>query len=129
MTPPALAQEIAGEISQIIGVHHLGGEHPSTGELHDRCSRLLAQLRGSRHASARIGIGEQAYHLAVVRQTLIAWADSGFNLVGASGRLRIHRNSLLHRLDKISSRLGRSVREPRHGRTLYLAALADQLDA
>lgn len=63
----------------------------------------------------------------IVRETLIAWAESGFNLVRAANRLHIHRNSLLYRLDKIDSRAGRSCRDPRHGLALYLAALTDQL--
>jgi carbohydrate diacid regulator len=187
-------QDVVGEVTAgRIGVlHHLAGERASDAGLHERCTRLLAQLLRSHHAAGRIGIGEQADRLAglhesyadaaaalrfgplfevgegavysisalraqqllgettvrardrlratvlgplrdqsdwpVVRRTLIAWAESGFNLVAAAGVLRIHRNSLLHRLDKMSDRLGRSVREPRLGLTLYLAALTDQLD-
>jgi carbohydrate diacid regulator len=64
----------------------------------------------------------------VLRETLIAWAESGFNLVRAAALLHIHRNSLLYRLDKISTRIGRSCREPRQGLALYLAALTDRLD-
>jgi carbohydrate diacid regulator len=63
----------------------------------------------------------------IVRETLIAWAESGFNLVRAANQLHIHRNSLLYRLDKIESRAGRSCRDPRNGLALYLAALTDQL--
>jgi carbohydrate diacid regulator len=187
-------QDVVGELTAgRIGVlHHLADGRAPDGELRERCTRLVAQLRRSHHASARIGVGEQADRLSalhdsytdaaaalrlgplfqngdsavfsisdlrghqlvaetnlrardrlrttvlsplrgqsdwpVVRETLIAWAESGFNLVGAAGELRIHRNSLLHRLNKISNRTGRSAREPRHGLTLYLAALADQLD-
>ncbi|MBO0878701.1 MAG: helix-turn-helix domain-containing protein [Pseudonocardia sp.] len=47
----------------------------------------------------------------VLRRTLITWAESGFNLVRASTRLHIHRNSLLYR-----------------GLALELGALSDQFE-
>jgi carbohydrate diacid regulator len=64
----------------------------------------------------------------VLRDTLLDWAESGFNLVRAASRLHIHRNSLIYRLDKISQRCGRSAREPEQGLALCLAALTEQLD-
>lgn len=63
----------------------------------------------------------------VLRETTIAWCESGFNLVRAAAALHIHRNTLIYRLDKISRFTGESVREPRAAVALYLACLADQL--
>jgi carbohydrate diacid regulator len=60
------------------------------------------------------------------RATLIAWAESGFNLVRAAELLHIHRNTLLYRLDKLSQHCGQPVREPGNGIALYLACLVDQ---
>jgi carbohydrate diacid regulator len=63
-----------------------------------------------------------------LRETVIAWCESGFNLVRAAQRLQVHRNTLIYRLDKIT-RLTRSrVREPVDGVALYLACLAERLD-
>ncbi|WP_217212606.1 helix-turn-helix domain-containing protein [Streptomyces sp. AC550_RSS872] len=39
----------------------------------------------------------------MLRETLIAWAEGGFQLVRAAERLAVHRNTLLHRLTKIAS--------------------------
>jgi carbohydrate diacid regulator len=64
----------------------------------------------------------------VLRDTLVAWAECGFNLVRAAARLHIHRNTLIYRLDKISQRCGRSARDPEQGLALYLASLTAQLD-
>ncbi len=62
-----------------------------------------------------------------LRATLIAWVEGGFSLVRASELLHIHRNTLLYRLDKITQLLGREVRDPTEGISLYLACLADQI--
>lgn len=64
----------------------------------------------------------------VLRETLIAWAESGFHLVRAAASLHIHRNTLIYRLDKITKRTGRRTRDPADGLRLYLACLTDQLD-
>jgi len=64
----------------------------------------------------------------VLRQTLIAWSETGFNLVHAATALHIHRNTLVYRLNKIAQLTGRSVRDHRAVLALYLACLADQLD-
>lgn len=60
------------------------------------------------------------------RETLIAWAVSGFNLVRAAEILHIHRNTLIYRLDKLSRQCGQSVRDPATGIAVYLACLVDQ---
>ncbi|SCK57516.1 sugar diacid recognition domain-containing protein [Streptomyces sp. WMMB 322] len=63
-----------------------------------------------------------------LRSTLVAWHESGFNLVHAARRLHIHRNTLLYRLDKISTLTGRNVRDPAEATPLYLACLVERLD-
>lgn len=63
-----------------------------------------------------------------LRQTVIAWCETGFNLVHAAAALHIHRNTLIYRLNKIAKLTGRQVRDHRAALTLYLACLADQLD-
>jgi len=63
----------------------------------------------------------------VLRETLIAWAECGFQLVRTAERLAVHRNTLLHRLAKIEQLSGRAVREPRTAMAMYLACLADVL--
>jgi len=65
----------------------------------------------------------------VLRHTLIAWCENGFNLVRTSAALHIHRNTLIYRLDKIQQVSGRDPREHRRSLAMYLACLADQLDA
>ncbi|MGW1022341.1 CdaR family transcriptional regulator [Streptomyces sp. NPDC002577] len=64
----------------------------------------------------------------VLRDTVIAWCESGFNLVRASAALHIHRNTVVYRMNKIEEITGRSLREHRTTMALYLACLADQLD-
>ncbi|OLB78437.1 MAG: sugar diacid utilization regulator [Actinobacteria bacterium 13_2_20CM_2_71_6] len=64
----------------------------------------------------------------VLRQTLIAWCETGFNLVHAATALHIHRNTLVYRLNKIAQLTGKPVRDHRAAVALYLACLTDQLD-
>ncbi|HEV3359326.1 MAG TPA: sugar diacid recognition domain-containing protein [Pseudonocardiaceae bacterium] len=59
------------------------------------------------------------------RETVLAWVESGFNLVRAARALHIHRNTLLYRLDKITTRSGRDVRDPHDALALYLACLTE----
>src|SRR6266545_3469585 len=63
-----------------------------------------------------------------LRQSLLAWCETGFNLVHAATALHIHRNTLVYRLNKIAPLTGWSVRDHRAALALYLACLADQLD-
>lgn len=60
---------------------------------------------------------------AVLRATLLAWCESGCNLVATAHLLNIHRNTVIYRLDKISRLTERDVREPRVAVALYLACL------
>jgi carbohydrate diacid regulator len=61
-------------------------------------------------------------------QTVVAWCETGFNLVRAAAALHIHRNTLVYRLNKIAQLTGKPVRDHRAALALYLACLADQLD-
>jgi carbohydrate diacid regulator len=63
-----------------------------------------------------------------LRATLIAWSESGFNLVRTAQALHIHRNTLIYRLEKVERLTGRPWRDHRSSLTLYLACLASQLD-
>ncbi|MFD9331882.1 CdaR family transcriptional regulator [Streptomyces sp. NPDC060065] len=63
----------------------------------------------------------------VLRDTITAWCENGFNLVAASAALHIHRNTVVYRMNKIEQITGRPLREHRTTMALYLACLADQL--
>jgi carbohydrate diacid regulator len=63
-----------------------------------------------------------------LRQTMIAWCESGFNLVQAAAALHVHRNTLVYRLNKVAKLTGRPLRDHRGTLALYLGCLADQLD-
>jgi carbohydrate diacid regulator len=63
-----------------------------------------------------------------LRQTIVAWCESGFNLVRAATHLHVHRNTLIYRLAKIEQLTGRNLRDHPASLTLYLACLADELD-
>jgi carbohydrate diacid regulator len=63
-----------------------------------------------------------------LRETVLTWCDSGFNLVRAASALRIHRNTMVYRLKRISRLTGRPAGDHRATLALYLACLAEQLD-
>ncbi|MFE7015300.1 CdaR family transcriptional regulator [Streptomyces sp. NPDC057651] len=89
-----------------------------------RVPQLLASVppqARSRFRDAVLGTLPEAPDWPQLRETLIAWAEGGFSLVGAARLLHIHRNTLLYRLDKITRLSGRPVREPADGIALYLA--------
>ncbi|MEW2394946.1 sugar diacid recognition domain-containing protein [Streptomyces sp. NPDC046862] len=65
----------------------------------------------------------------VLRDTITAWCESGFNLVRASAALHIHRNTVVYRMHKIEQITGRPLRDHRTTMALYLACLADELSA
>jgi carbohydrate diacid regulator len=62
-----------------------------------------------------------------LRETIVAWCESGFNLVAASTALHIHRNTLVYRLERIERLLEQPWRDHRAMLTLYVACLADQV--
>lgn len=71
---------------------------------------------------------ETARDGAGLRATVMAWCESGFNLVNAADTLHIHRNTLLYRLEKIERILDRPWRDHRTMLALYFACLADQVE-
>ncbi len=109
-----------------------GDQGPKVSSIDDvRIHQLLAAV-GYRPRARLIGalttdLRAQADWRAL-RQTLIAWCETGFNLVHAATALHIHRNTLVYRLNKIAQLTGRPVRDHRAALALYLACLADQLD-
>ncbi|RZU15492.1 carbohydrate diacid regulator [Kribbella rubisoli] len=100
---------------------------------------LIDELRGHQvlaavghRARARLlnlAAGELATHpdWLELRSTLIAWCESGFNLVRTAEALHIHRNTLIYRLEKVERLTGQPWRDHRATLTLYLACLASQL--
>lgn len=64
-----------------------------------------------------------------LRRTIVAWCESGYNLVEASKALYIHRNTLIYRLSKIEGLTHKSPRDYEHAFALYLACLLDSMDA
>ncbi|MBO8191094.1 helix-turn-helix domain-containing protein [Streptomyces oryzae] len=62
-----------------------------------------------------------------LRETLIAWCETGFRLVQAAEALRIHRNTLVYRLEKIARITGRPTRHHQYYLALYLACLIDEM--
>ncbi|HSK95926.1 MAG TPA: sugar diacid recognition domain-containing protein [Euzebyales bacterium] len=63
-----------------------------------------------------------------LRRTIVAWVEHGLRLTDTARALRIHRNTLIYRLDRISTIAGTSIRTPRHAVAVYLACLLDELD-
>ena len=96
-----------------------------------RGHQVLAAV-GHRARARLLGLvaGELATHAdwLELRGTLIAWCESGFNLVRTAGTLHIHRNTLIYRLEKVERLTGQPWRDHRATLTLYLACLASQLD-
>lgn len=64
-----------------------------------------------------------------LRGTIMAWCESGYNLVEASKALYIHRNTMIYRLNKIEELSGKSPRDYEHAFALYLACLLDRMEA
>jgi carbohydrate diacid regulator len=61
----------------------------------------------------------------LLRDTVVAWCESGFNLVEAAAALHVHRNTLLYRLGKLERLHGRPWRDHRGMLGLYVACLDD----
>ncbi len=75
-------------------------------------------------AAPLVAIGEWSN----IRETVIAWCESGFSLIGAARRLHIHRNTLIHRLERIEQIQGWTDRTARACLALYLACKTSPLD-
>ena len=84
------------------------------------CTRLLARTAADLRAQP---------DWPVLRATVTAWCESGFNLVRTAEALHIHRNTVVYRMNKIEQLTGRPLRDAPTALTLYLACLADRLDA
>jgi carbohydrate diacid regulator len=80
-----------------------------------------------RFSDSQLGALRSDESWPALRDTVLAWCESGFNLVRASATLHIHRNTLLHRLEKIGKVAGRSPRDPARGVAMYLACVAEQV--
>jgi carbohydrate diacid regulator len=63
----------------------------------------------------------------VLRDTITAWCESGFNLVRAAAALHVHRNTVVYRMRKIEQVTGRPLRDHHASMALYLACLADEM--
>ncbi|ONI91756.1 hypothetical protein ALI22I_07290 [Saccharothrix sp. ALI-22-I] len=83
----------------------------------------------TRFARALLGDLRGQTDWPVLRQTITTWCECGFNLVRAAAELRIHRNTLVYRLNKIEELTGHSTRDARFVLKLYLACVADHLDS
>lgn len=108
------------------------GDQPAVHTIDDlRIHQLLASV--GQHARARftdalVGGLRAETDWPMLRGTLVAWCESGFNLVRAATALHIHRNTLVYRLAKIGRLTGRSPQAHQAMFALYLAALSDQID-
>ena len=80
----------------------------------------MARTRFTRSQLDRLS---QENDFTVLRQTIVAWCECGFNLVTTAQRLAIHRNTVIYRLEKMSRLTARDVREPAVAIALYLACL------
>ncbi|MDT7791927.1 MAG: carbohydrate diacid regulator, partial [Mycobacterium sp.] len=79
----------------------------------------------TRFTRSQLDLLSQENDFSVLRQTVVAWCECGFNLVTTAQRLAIHRNTVIYRLDKISRLTARDVREPAVAIALCLACLID----
>ena len=106
-------------------------DHPVVRIRELRLPQALASLpRMQRRRLVESGLGPLAGEdQAELTRTLVAWCESGFNLVAASAALHVHRNTLIYRLDKLEQLLGRPWRDHRAMIAAYVAALAGQLAA
>jgi carbohydrate diacid regulator len=82
-----------------------------------------------RLTDTEIGSARSAPDWPTLRRTTVAWCENGFNLVRAASALHVHRNTLVYRLAKIAELTGCEIRDHAAGLSLYLACLADELEA
>jgi carbohydrate diacid regulator len=106
----------------------LGGER----EIREISDLRVRQLFDSVSTAARTRFTRSQLDLlsrendfTILKHTLVAWCECGFNLVTTAQRLAIHRNTVIYRLDKITRLTTRDVREPSVAIALYLACLID----
>jgi carbohydrate diacid regulator len=77
----------------------------------------------SRFTQSQLSSLSRENDFTALRDTLITWCESGFNLVLTAQRLAIHRNTVVYRLDKITRTTGRDVRKPAVAVAMYLACV------
>jgi carbohydrate diacid regulator len=82
-----------------------------------------------RIAASTLGALRSDRDWETVRKTIIEFVEHGFALVTAARALQIHRNTLVYRLGRISERSGVAQDDRRGWLALYLACVADLLDA
>jgi carbohydrate diacid regulator len=98
-------------------------DHPIGALLLDASPRARRRYR-----EAVLGFLPERANWAELRRTIIAWCESGHSLVDTAAALRVHRNTLLYRIDRLSKLTGTSLRDSRHAIALYLACLMDDLE-
>ena len=116
--PRSQARRAAALLRERHGVVvHIGIGESSSGvaALADSCADAKAALQLARLS------GENDF--PVLRVTLLACCECGFNLVTTAQWLSIHRNTVIYRLDKVSRLTARDVRRPAVAIALYLACL------
>ncbi|MBP2323102.1 carbohydrate diacid regulator [Kibdelosporangium banguiense] len=114
-----LAERLAGAASVV---------HIDDLRVHELVASSGRQLR-ARFVRALAGELSALADWPILRQTIITWCECGFNLVRAAAELRIHRNTVVYRLNKIEELTGHSTRDARFVLKLYLACVADHLDS
>jgi len=124
---------LAGSCADATAALQLGSDGGGTGivirEIANlRVRQLLSSASGrarTRFTSSQLARLSGENDFGALCDTLVAWCESGFNLVATAQRLSIHRNTVIYRLDKIARLTTRDVREPGVAIALYLACLVD----
>ncbi|MDT5082587.1 MAG: carbohydrate diacid regulator [Mycobacterium sp.] len=122
---------LAGSYADATAALRLARHRAGTGiEVREIANLRVRQLLDSVSSAARVRFTQSQLarlshetDFAALQNTLVAWCESGFNLVLTARRLSIHRNTVIYRLDKISRMTTRDVREPAVAIALYLACI------
>lgn len=110
---------------------HLGTGRDPDADVSDIADLRLEQLMASFPRATRDRFVQSQLSTLVdqpdwpaLRDTLVAWCRSGFNLVATSRMLHVHRNTVIYRLDKIGQLTGRDPRDYSDAVGSFLACLA-----
>ncbi|HUH06547.1 MAG TPA: helix-turn-helix domain-containing protein, partial [Egibacteraceae bacterium] len=103
-------------------VHHVA-DHPVGALLLGASPRARRQ-----HRDTVLGALPARTNWPDLRRTIVAWCECGYRLVDTAAALRVHRNTLVYRLQRLEKLTGASLRDPRHAVSLYLACLLEDLD-
>jgi carbohydrate diacid regulator len=87
----------------------------------------VGQRARTRFADALLADLRHQADWPALRDTIIAWCESGFSLVRAAAALHVHRNTLVYRLNKIAGLRGAKATDHRDTLAVYLACVASQL--